>query len=206
MKHRLDALVLGTNNPKKLRELAELLRGGCITLHRLGDFAEPLEVEETGTTFQENARLKATVQARRLQHWVLAEDSGLLVDALDGAPGARSARFAGPNATDAANNQLLLDRLVNVPIDRRTARYACHLVLADSAGMVRAECCGKCWGRIRQQPAGSAGFGYDPLFEVLEYHRTFAELGDVVKSMISHRARALRRMVPALQRFAMGEY
>ena len=199
---RLESLVLGTHNRKKLRELAEILGHLSFTLQSVADFAESLQVEESGTTFEENATLKATVQAQHLQHWVLAEDSGLLVDALAGEPGVRSARFAGPDATDEANNRLLLQRLASVASPQRTARYVCHLVLADPTGTVRARCSGECRGRIREQPAGSAGFGYDPLFEIQEYHRTFAELGDGVKSVISHRARALRRIVPELHRLA----
>ena len=184
---RMDSLVLGTHNRKKLRELAELLGHESFKLQSVADFAESLQVEESGTTFEENATLKATVQAQHLRHWVLAEDSGLLVDALAGEPGVRSARFAGPGATDEANNRLLLERLASVAIPQRTARYVCHLVLADPEGTVRARCHGECRGRIREQPAGNAGFGYDPLFEIQEYHRTFAELGDGVKSVISHR-------------------
>jgi XTP/dITP diphosphohydrolase len=192
-------LVLGTRNRNKIRELAQILDPGEFELSTLADFPEALEVEETGQTFAENAALKATLQARHLGHWVMAEDSGLSVDALDGAPGVYSARFSGPTATDASNNQLLLDRLAGVAASRRTAHYVCHAVLADPTGTIRASSEGCCHGRIRTEPAGTSGFGYDPLFEVVEYHRTFGELGDAVKSVLSHRSRALARILPQLR-------
>lgn len=193
-----NCLVLGTHNRKKLRELVELLAPGSIELRTLDDFPDPAVVEETGLTFADNAGLKAVGQAKQLGHWVLAEDSGLIVDSLDGAPGVRSARFSGPQATDASNNALLLERLAGVPKELRTAHYVCHLSLAAPTGELVAECEAECRGRIREQTAGNAGFGYDPLFEIVEYHRTFAELGDAVKRMISHRGRGLRAMIPRL--------
>jgi XTP/dITP diphosphohydrolase len=198
-------LVLGTHNHKKLQELQNLLAAAGIQLRTLADFSSPLAIPETETTFAGNARLKATRQAPHLGHWVLAEDSGLMVDALDGAPGTRSARFAGEQATDSANNDLLLARLSGITLPQRTAHYACHVTLSDPQGVVRAECAGECRGRIREQPAGTSGFGYDPLFEVMEYHRTFAELGESVKSMISHRGRALRLMIRQLLPLLAGE-
>ena len=123
---------------------------------------------------------------------MLADDSGLEVDALGGAPGIYSARFAGPNATDDDNNRRLLEKLGDLPLERRTARYVCHVTVADPTGAVRAESHDTCRGRIRFEPAGTNGFGYDPYFEVVEYHRTFGELGPTVKRMLSHRSRALR--------------
>jgi len=125
---------------------------------------------------------------------VLAEDSGLVVDALNGAPGIFSARFSGVNATDESNNALLLERLANVPWERRTAHYVCEMVLADAEGRILACTSGTCCGRIRFEPDGTNGFGYDPLFEVLEYHQTFGRLAPVVKQAISHRSRAARKM------------
>jgi XTP/dITP diphosphohydrolase len=193
-------LVLGTHNAKKLRELAALVDPAIFDLRTLDDFPQPLEVDETGTTFAENAALKATQQATHLGHWVLADDSGLEVDALDGAPGVYSSRFSGENATDESNNELLLSRLEGLPPSRRSASFVCQAVLADPQGEVRAGGEGKCRGLIRGQPAGSAGFGYDPLFEVVEYHQTFGELGAAVKSVLSHRARALRMIAPQLVR------
>jgi XTP/dITP diphosphohydrolase len=191
-------LVLGTHNKKKRRELEELLERSPFVVCTLDDFPAALEVEETGETFAANAALKASVQARHLGQWVLGEDSGLAVDALGGAPGVYSARFSGEGATDDSNNRLLLDRLADVPLQQRTAQYTCHMTLADPAGNLRADCEEYCRGRILLAEAGSGGFGYDPLFEVVEYHRTFGELSPAVKSVLSHRARAMRRFVPQL--------
>ncbi len=193
-----NCLVLGTHNRKKLRELVELLAPGRIEIRTLDDFPSPAVVEETGQTFADNARLKAIGQANHLGQWVLAEDSGLVVDSLGGSPGVLSARFSGANATDESNNALLLEKLAGMPQDRRAARYVCHFSLAAPTGELMAESTAECRGRIRGQAAGQAGFGYDPLFEIVEYHRTFAELGDAVKRMISHRGRALRAMIPRL--------
>ena len=192
------ALVLGTHNRKKLGELAELLAPRGIVLQTLADFPNALEVAETGQTFAENARLKATVQARHLNAWVLGEDSGLSVDALGGAPGVLSARFSDPGATDERNNALLLERLVGLPLEKRWAHYTCYAALSDPAGNVRAESEGICRGRILTQAAGSGGFGYDPLFEIVECHRTFGELAPAVKAVLSHRSRAIRQIAPAI--------
>jgi XTP/dITP diphosphohydrolase len=191
-------LVLGSRNRKKLGELAELLQPHGFALKTLADFPDSIEVEETGQTFAENARLKAIVQARHLKLWVLGEDSGLSVDHLDGAPGVYSARFSGPEATDERNNQLLLEKLRSVPLDQRTAHYTCYAALSDPDGIVRAESEGICRGRILFEPAGSGGFGYDPLFEVIECHRTFGELDSAVKAVLSHRSRAIRQLVPQI--------
>jgi XTP/dITP diphosphohydrolase len=196
----MPVLVLGTHNRKKREELRELLEPGGLELRTLADFPQAVNVEETGDTFAANAALKATVQARHLGHWVLGEDSGLSVDALGGRPGVFSARYSGPGATDESNNQRLLEELTGVQPERRTAHYVCHAVLADPAGNVRAESRGECHGRIRLQSVGSGGFGYDPLFEIVEYHRTFGELSPAVKSVLSHRARALRQLAPQIGR------
>lgn len=193
-------LVFGTGNRKKAAELVDLLAPTGIRLKTLADFPSPLDVAETGTTFAENARLKATQQAMHLQAWVLADDSGLVVDALGGRPGVYSARYAGEQATDADNRHKLLEELAGLPTAKRTAHFVCHLTLADPAGAVRAEATGKCHGLIREFEAGRGGFGYDPLFEVLEYHRTFGELGPVTKAVLSHRARAMYAILPELVR------
>ena len=195
-------LVLGTRNRKKAVELVALLEPHGFQLHTLDEFPGSVDVEETGSTFAENAALKATQQAKALDAWVLGEDSGLTVGFLRGAPGVYSARFAGPAATDAANNARLLEELVDTPLAQRSAHYVCHISVSDPQGVVRASCEAYCHGRIRRHPAGEAGFGYDPLFEVVEYHRTFGQLGEAVKSVISHRARALRQIVPQLVHLA----
>jgi XTP/dITP diphosphohydrolase len=196
----LRRLVLGTGNRKKGLELVELLAPLRIDLVTLADIPGALTVDEDGDSFAANARKKACQQAQHLQEWVLGEDSGLCVEALDGAPGIYSARFSGPQATDELNNMRLLAELENVPDDRRWAYYVCHAVVSDPQGNVQAEGVGRCHGRIRREEAGSGGFGYDPLFEIVEYHQTFGELGPVFKSVISHRARAMRLLLPQLAR------
>jgi len=193
-------LVLGTTNAGKLRELEDLLAPTGIPCRSLAGEPRAVEVEETGGSFADNAALKAAAQARALGAWVLAEDSGLVVDALGGAPGIYSARFSGAGATDAANNALLLERLAAHRGAARSAHYACHAALADPSGAIVATAAGTCGGLIATAPSGTGGFGYDPLFVVPEYHRTFAGLPPVVKAVISHRARALRAMLPALVR------
>lgn len=193
-------LVLGTANRKKGLELADLFAPQGLEVRTLADFGPVTEVAENGATFAENARLKAAGYAQALGRWVLADDSGLAVDLLDGAPGVYSARYSGPGATDVLNNQRLLRELAEVPVERRSARFVCHMALADPAGAIRAQSEGACRGRILFEPRGGHGFGYDPLFEVVEYHRTFAELGPVVKAVLSHRARAAAGMVPAVVR------
>lgn len=197
MSSQLSAqLVVGTHNRKKGCELAEMLAPYHLVVVTLEDFPAAIEVVEDGDSFAANARLKATQQARHLGQWVLADDSGIEVDALGGAPGIYSARFAGEGATEEDNNRLLLERLAGLPPEQRGARYYCHVTLADPNGEVRAESHGTCRGRIGTEPKGGNGFGYDPLFEVREYHRTFGELGPVVKRALSHRSRAMRDIVP----------
>jgi XTP/dITP diphosphohydrolase len=203
-------LVLGTTNAGKVRELVDLLAPFAIACRSLADVTGAVDVEETGSTFAENAALKASLQARALGRWVLAEDSGLVVPALDGAPGVHSARFSGPQpagdtrSVDARNNSLLLERLAGRGAGSRAAHYACHAALADPSGRVVAVAEGTCWGRIAEAGSGAGGFGYDPLFIVPEYHRTFGELAPAVKAVISHRGRALRAIIPALVRHMGG--
>jgi XTP/dITP diphosphohydrolase len=192
-------LVIGTHNRKKGQELAELLAPLGFSVITLDDVPNAIEVVEDGDTFAANARLKASQQAIHLGRWVLADDSGLEVDALGGAPGVYSARFAGPQASDDANNRMLLEKLGETPLEKRTARYVCHVAVADPSGEVRAESRDICRGRIRFEPSGTNGFGYDPLFEVVEYHQTFGDLGPHVKQALSHRSRALRAIVPKLK-------
>lgn len=189
-------LVLGTTNAGKVRELSLLLRPHGIRVVSLRERGG-VTVEETGTTFAENAALKASAQARALDAWVLAEDSGLCVDRLGGAPGVHSARYSA-TGDDEANNDLLLEHLEGVAAPDRGAHYACHAALAAPGGRVVVESDGICRGTIATHRTGVGGFGYDPLFLVPEYHRTFGELPAAVKSLISHRARAMRAMIPAL--------
>lgn len=183
-------LVLGTGNRGKSEEFRRLLDGPW----RLSDLAEIAgwdTVEEDGPTLAGNARRKARVLASQLKHWVLADDTGLEVDALEGEPGVHSARFAGPNATAEANRRLLLQRLSGVAASQRSASFVCQLALADPSGEIRAESTGRCRGRIRTTAAGAGGFGYDCLFEIVEYHVTLAELGEAASACLTHRARAI---------------
>ena len=200
-------LVLGTHNRKKRQELAGLLGDVGIELRTLADFPRAIDVVETGKTFAENAVLKAVEQARHLRRWVLGEDSGLMVDALAGAPGVLSHRYSGPDATDESNNRLLLDQLGQTPLEKRSARYVCHMALADPSGTIRAESEGTCSGRILFEPQGTHGFGYDPVFEVVEYRRSFGVLDPAVKARLSHRAQAARQLTPSLERLVgSGEW
>jgi XTP/dITP diphosphohydrolase len=195
-------IVLGTNNRKKGIELAELLAPHNVAVRTLADFDKKLDVVEDGQTFLDNARKKAVEQAKFLNAWVVGEDSGLSVDALDGAPGVFSARFAalsaGANASDEENNRFLLEKLAKIPLEKRTAHYVCTAVLADPSGAICGETKGYCRGRILFEPSGEGGFGYDPLFEVVEYHQSFGTLPSVVKRTISHRARAMRKLIPVI--------
>jgi XTP/dITP diphosphohydrolase len=195
---KTSQLVIGTANRKKGIELEQLFANVGVKLLTLADFPPLPPVEETGETFAANAIIKASGYAKLLDQWVLADDSGLMVDSLDGAPGVYSARYAGPDATDEQNNQLLLEKTAAVPPEGRLAQFVCHIAVADPAGTIRAESEAACRGRLLFEPRGEHGFGYDPLFEILEYHRSFAELGPTAKFCLSHRSRAARRIIPRL--------
>jgi XTP/dITP diphosphohydrolase len=199
-------LVLGSRNQKKCREMADLIapawdpnpRLRRLDIRTLDDFPPIPEVVEDADAFAGNARKKASEMARALGTWVVADDSGLTVDALDGAPGVFSARYAGEPCDDQANNRKLLAAVADVPDERRGAAFRCALALADPTGEIRLEAQGACRGRLTREPRGPRGFGYDPLFLIPEYHKTFAELSALVKHQLSHRARAfaqLRRLL-----------
>jgi XTP/dITP diphosphohydrolase len=193
-------LVVGTKNAKKREELLEILAGFDVEVKDLTAFPGVADVVEDGTTFEENARKKASGFAKALGHWVLAEDSGLVVPGLNGRPGVYSARYAGKQGDDDANNTRLLAELAPLPEDRRAAYYVCCAAVADLGGEVKAVAEGRCHGVITRDYRGSGGFGYDPLFLIPEYHRTFGELSARVKHALSHRARALEKLRPALRR------
>src|SRR5262247_1000552 len=199
----MTRLLLATNNPGKLHELVPLLSDvplHIVTPHALGLH---LDVEETGTTYAENARLKAVAFAHASGLLTLADDSGLEVEALGGAPGVRSARWAGEPAVDARNNAKLLRELAGVPDERRGARFVCALALARPDGTLALEVSGEARGRILDAPRGDGDFGYDPLFLFTEpgFAQTgmgFAELTNTEKSAVSHRGRALRALAEGL--------
>lgn len=190
-------LILATTNPHKVRELATLLLPLKILVRSLDDAEEVSPVNEDGTTIAENARKKAIGYARQLGQWVLADDTGLEVDALNGAPGVRSARYAGDDATQAMNLALLVEHLKQVPDENRTARFVCHLCLADPTGKVVLETNGECRGTIRREPIGEYGFGYDSLFEVAGVGKTLAELNPEATAQVGHRGKAARELIYA---------
>jgi XTP/dITP diphosphohydrolase len=192
-------LVLGTRNAKKRQEIEEILGDLGLTLHDLSQYPGAPDVVEDGATFEVNARKKATETATAIGQWVLGEDSGLVVPALGGRPGVYSARYAGKQGDDAANNQKLLAELAPLPVEKLEAYYVCTAALADPAGAVHAIVEGRCWGRIITDQRGQGGFGYDPLFLIPEYHQTFGELSARVKHALSHRGRALLQLRPALR-------
>lgn len=194
----MPRLVLGTRNRKKGEELADLLKDMPLQVSDLSQWPDVPEVEETGSTFEENARLKATKVAGAIHEWVLADDSGLVVPALNNRPGVYSARYAGKQGDNEANNQRLLAELAVLPENRRAAYYVCVAALANPHGEVVAVSEGRCHGVILKEPRGRSGFGYDPLFLIPEYHRTFGELSLRVKQALSHRSRALSLIRPRL--------
>ncbi len=191
-------ILLATGNPGKLRELRAILAGLPVELvgPREAGLGEPPEVEETGATFLDNARAKARAYAAWSGLPALADDSGLEVDALGGAPGVHSARYAGPGASDQANLAKLLAELRGVPPERRTARFRCAAVLVDGAREWHAEAA---WpGHILDAPRGTGGFGYDPVFLPDGWTRTSAEVDAATKDAASHRGRAFRALRPAV--------
>jgi len=195
-----SAVVLASGSPHKLAEFRRLFRGSPVRILLAAEVGSVPKVDETGATFLQNARLKAAAYAQACRAWSLADDSGLEVDALGGAPGVRSARYAGPEASDQDRNAKLLAALADVPDARRTARFLCAVALAAPDGSIVYTAVRGCEGRIAQAPSGDQGFGYDPLFIVSTGDRTMAELTPDEKNHVSHRgqaARAARRFVEA---------
>ncbi len=190
-------IVLATGNTGKVKELNALVSHLPIELLSLDDLPDRPEVVEDGVTFEDNARKKARALAQATGLTALADDSGLCVDALGGRPGVRSARYGGPDATDEDRCRLLLDELLHVPDEQRTARFVCALALVDPDGHERLFR-GVAEGRIIRELRGSSGFGYDPVFLHEESGLTFAELDPVAKSRVSHRGQALRTLVADL--------
>jgi len=203
MGRRNCEILVATTNPGKVRELRAML-GDQVQWKSLADFPGVEEVTEDGVTFAQNARKKATGYAQATGLWTLADDSGLVVDALDGAPGVNSARFSGDKAkgldrkvVDRRNWEKLLALLEGVPREKRTARFVCCLCLA-SPREVLLETAGSVEGLIATEPAGEGGFGYDPVFFVPSLGRTVAQLGDEEKNAVSHRGNAMRKFKPLL--------
>ena len=187
----LVALVVATQNQGKLHELRHLLGDLPFKLYSLSDFPNIAPIPETGNSFIENASLKAVGYATQTGRLTLADDSGLEVDALDGAPGILSARYAGESASDAERIEKLLLQLSGNAAVKRSARFVAAVAIADGDGRILDVSVGECNGRIDFAPRGSEGFGYDPVFIPSGYDKTFAELKGEIKNEISHRARAL---------------
>jgi XTP/dITP diphosphohydrolase len=193
-------LVVATRNRKKLLEIREILKGMDLTLLSLDAYKNSPEVLENGLTFKENAAKKAVKLARFTGELCLGEDSGLCVDALDGAPGIYSARFSGRDKNEIKNNLKLLKLLKDMPWSKRKAHYVCAVALADKFGLVGIVE-GRCNGLIALEPKGSAGFGYDPVFYIPKYKKTFAQLGEKIKHKMSHRYHALEKAGRIIQKY-----
>ena len=198
-----QTLVIATRNSGKLIELCELLSDLPFTLRDLNSFPLIESVEEAGETFAENASVKARAYAQQTQFITLADDSGLEVSALGGAPGVRSARYAGDGASDAQRTSKLLAELSRQSSGDRTARFVSAVAIANTAGLILNISRGVCEGRIATVPRGPNGFGYDPIFIPNGYDQTFGELSAEVKSQISHRARALKDATDFLRSLTM---
>lgn len=199
----MPKLLLATTNEGKAGEYRHLFRGLPLELVTPDDIGIEMAVEEDRAGYEENARLKATAYARASGLMTLADDSGVEVDALGGEPGVRSARAAGENARDEDRIRHLLQRLKNVPWERRTARFRCVVAVATPQGEVEL-CQGECHGVIAFEPRGECGFGYDPVFYLPELGKTMAELPLEIKNQVSHRGRAGRQAYRILERLAGG--
>jgi len=193
-------IVLATRNEGKLREIRELIKGLEVEILSLKDIPEVPVIRESGSSFRENALMKAEAIASFTKKVTIADDSGLEVDFLNGNPGVYSARFAGENANDDANNEELLIRLKGVPLSKRGATFRCVIAVVSPEGKEDiAE--GECRGIIQFEGRGEFGFGYDPLFFVPEYGKTFAELPPEIKNKISHRAKAMEKLRVVLKEY-----
>ena len=196
----MKQVLLGTQNPDKLKELQRLLRGSGIRALSLSDFPKCPEARETGRTFEANARIKARAYSRHVGALAVADDSGLMVSALGGRPGVYSARFAGPGCTYQDNNRKVLSLLKAKPGSLRRAKFVSAVALYYKGKPVRVVK-GECRGKVALEAHGRNGFGYDPVFVPEGYSKTFAELTPSVKNKISHRGKALRMILPHILNF-----
>jgi XTP/dITP diphosphohydrolase len=192
-------LVIASSNVHKIRECRAILRKlRFLDILSLLDFPQYKTLPETGKTFEENAKQKAIHAAENLGKWVIADDSGLVVPSLKGLPGVYSARFAGDGATDKENRHKLLEQMRDLVDPDRSAYFECCIVLASPHGAVKTVT-GLCEGSITTEERGSHGFGYDPLFLKYDYSKTFAEIDEETKNRISHRRKALDKILPTLE-------
>lgn len=191
-------IVIASRNLHKIREFRDLLKSLKLDVLSLLQFPDYRAPEETSLTFKENATLKAEHAAKALNRWVIADDSGLIVPALQGEPGVFSRRYAGDDATDADNRQKLLQRMQGMNDDARTAYFECCLALASPLGLKKCVT-GRCEGMIASSEKGNHGFGYDSLFIKHDYDKTFGELDENTKNRISHRGKAVEKLAAALE-------
>lgn len=189
----MNEILIATKNKGKVKEFAALFADKGIIVRSLLDYPEAIDVEETGDTFVENAKIKAEAISKQYNKVVIADDSGLSIDALDGRPGVFSARYAGEQKDDLANIEKVLRELEGIPFEERTARFHCVLAIAiPNEDTKTFE--GTCEGYITENPAGENGFGYDPIFYVLDKRQTMAQLSNDEKNKISHRANAMNKL------------
>ena len=198
----MPEILIATKNSNKTKELKELLSNSNVLLRDLNEIPNISEVLETGKTFTENAVLKAQSYALQMKMWSLADDSGLEVEALNGAPGVFSARYAGESATDEERIDKLLREIDETFDDQRRARFICAIAVSDAQGEIKFIAEGICNGIIAVKPSGTNGFGYDPVFIPDGFTQTFGELSGEIKQKISHRARAIAKIIRYLGGFA----
>jgi XTP/dITP diphosphohydrolase len=195
-------LLLATSNLHKILELKAMLKAAFakIDLYSLRDFKDYIPPEETEDSFEENAKIKAFAAAKHFNMLTLADDSGLVIPALDGRPGVRSSRYAGENATSKENNLKLLEEMKDLEGDKRNGHYSCCFALANPSKIIKVVSA-DCEGRIVESIKGAAGFGYDPVFLKHDYNSTFGELTEDIKSKISHRRKAMDKIIPTLESY-----
>lgn len=202
MKRDETEILIATTNSGKVKELQNFLADLNVRVHSLNDFPKITEPAETGEAFAENAVLKAMFYARHTKIWSLADDSGLEVEALGGAPGVFSARYAGEGAGDKEKINKILHELEQTPDEERRARFVCAMAVSDETGDVKFIAEGVCSGRIALSASGTNGFGYDPIFIPDGFEQTFGELSGEIKKKISHRAQAIAKIIQFLYSFA----
>lgn len=201
----MTKLLVATHNQGKVAEFADMLADLAIEWLSLDDVGVVEDVEETGSTFRENSLLKARAYAAKTGLLTLADDSGLEVDALEGAPGVYTARYGGAGLTAVQRYQKLLEAINHVPTPQRTARFRCVIAVVEPDGTILGESEGVCEGQIAQAAAGAGGFGYDPVFYLPQFGQTMAQLSSAEKHKISHRGRAVQAIVPRLRALLQDE-
>lgn len=194
-------LLAATNNKGKIKELNELLADLPFELKSLNDFENIKEVEETGTTFEENAILKAKDYAKQTGIWALADDSGLEIEVLNGAPGVYSARYGGADSDYEKKHEMILAEMLQTGSENRAAKFVCVIAVSDENGEIKHLAKGICRGKIGLEPRGTNGFGYDPIFIPEGYENTFGELSSEIKQKISHRSAASAEIIRFLRDF-----